>query len=96
MIITYTHGVVCLRFEILTNESYASICGRIQVDPELIQLEYRTLTAGVYSGFSPLRMELDWCHAMMHICRISEEYGKIGIDILNITEPVSFVQLFLS
>lgn len=90
VVITYVHDSATMQFEILTNEPYASVCGRLQVNPELTQLEYRILIDGIYSEkFCPLTMELDWCRAMVNVCQAKGEYGEIAVHILQISEPVS-------
>lgn len=92
MIINYAHNLVKMQFTILTNESYASVCGRLQIDPDLTQLEYRTVSDGIYSeNFYPLSMELDWCYAMMSICQANKEHREIAVDIMQIGELVSIV-----
>lgn len=93
MFITFPHNNEKARFEILTNESYGSVCQRLfQVDPELVQLEYRILSDSVYSEFSPLgTTELDWSYAMMRVCQAKEEFSEVEVDILEIRKPVSII-----
>lgn len=96
VLIAYDHDTVAMQFEMLTNEPYASVCGRLQVNPELVQLEYRILGDGVFpESFRPLTMELDWCRAMANVCRVKKEYGEVTIHILQISEPVSYHNLYL-
>lgn len=96
MLINYTHGLVKAQFEILTNEIYASVCGGIQIDPELTQLEYRILGDGMLSEFSPLTMELDWCYAMMRVCQAKKEGGGVEVNILKINKLVSIMIVYCS
>lgn len=84
-------------FEILTNKAwddfYSEICSHLYTTsdepPTGTQLAYRLCDDGIYSNYSPLIMELDWCLAMMKVCRKKQNSFGVEIDILKIRKPVS-------
>lgn len=74
---------------------YSEICGRLRVNPDQAQLEYRIISSGMYSSNSPLDMELEWSLAMMSVCRGCQENQQIEIEILELIKPVSYLAMVL-
>lgn len=97
--VTYstTRGAAKTCFEILTNKSwddfYSEICTHLYTTsdgpPTGTQLAYRLCDDGIYSNYSPLIMELDWCLAMMKVCRKKGDSSNVEINILKLKKPVS-------
>lgn len=92
--VAYLSGSVKRIFEILTNITWAKfhseICGRLGVDPGQSHLEYRIFSAGLYSDYSPLDMELEWSLAMRSISWGCQRGHEVEIQILKLRKPVSY------
>lgn len=86
-----------MSFELLTNKTWgvfqSDICGRLHValDESLVQFAYRLREDEIYSGYYPLGMDLDWCLAMMSVCRGKKDNLQVEIDILKLRKPVSIL-----
>lgn len=81
-----------MSFETLTNQTWAKfyldICQRFD-DTPTVQFAYRFFIDGTYSNYSQLDMDLDWCLAMLRVCRKKQENLEVEIDILKLRKPVS-------
>lgn len=83
-----------MRFEILTNKTWTEFYSdmgsrlRINLDDPLPQIAYRLHYGGMCSNYSPLDLEVDWCLAMMEVCRRRQDNLEVEIDILKLKKRV--------
>lgn len=86
-------------FEIRTNMTWAdfhsNISSRLRssLDAPPVQLAYRLHYNGVYSNHSPLGLDLDWCIAMMRVCRRRQDGFQVEINVLKLKTQVRILTI---
>lgn len=78
-------------FEILTNTTWAGfhsdISSRLRTNLDA-RLAYRLHYDGAFSNYSPLGLDLDWCIAMMKVCRRRQDGFQVEIEVLKLKTRV--------